>query len=209
MEIGYDRLMRLRSFVAVLALLGLTSAGVANAEGEPRKAPDHESLSRVHAALEKIQAGAYDEALEQLRAVRTEQPTVPTAAYYEAVALKLKGDLEGAIAAFRSARVIAANAGSPRVEAQALQGSAMTLELIPEKHTEAKAAWEELAAFLESNPSAGVAAVPSTRLEKMKQASETEAAAETVRRAIAAREEELRQQEAARAKKAKKKKSRR
>jgi tetratricopeptide (TPR) repeat protein len=204
--------MRLRSTLAFFALLALTcgapSSAFADEPGAKEKDPVHAYMAKVQQGQEKIQAGALDEALTLLREAKADQPSKPHAVYFEAVALKLKGDVEEAIQTFRSARVIASHSGDVRVEASALQGAAMALELVPEKRSEARAAWDELRAFLEQNPDAGVAAVPTSRMEKMDQASETEARAEVTRRKIADREEELRQMEAEKAKK-KKKKSRR
>jgi tetratricopeptide (TPR) repeat protein len=199
--------MRLRSTLASLALLMFTCAAApALAADDASQAPDPAKayMVKVYKGLVKITAGALDEALEILREAKADLPSKPHAVYYEAVALKLKGDVEASVQAFRSARVIASHSGDVGVEARAIQGAAMVLELSPEKRGEAQLAWEELGAFLEQNPSAGVAAVPASRLEMIAKANETEAKAEVIRRKIADREEELRQQEAEKAKKKKK-----
>jgi tetratricopeptide (TPR) repeat protein len=201
--------MRLRSTLASLAMLMFACAAVpALAADDSSQAPDPAKayMVKVYEGLVKITAGAHDEALEILREAKADLPSKPHAVYYEGVALKLKGDLDASVQAFRSARAIASHSGDVGIEARALQGAAMVLELSPDKRGEAQLAWEELGALLERNPDAGVAAVPASRLEMITKANETEAKAAVIRRKIADREEELRQQEAA---KAKKKKSRR
>jgi tetratricopeptide (TPR) repeat protein len=195
--------MRLRSTLASFALIALTCATTSAAADEPSD-PVHAYMAKVQRGLETIQRGALDEALAILREAKSDQPGKPHALYFEAVALKLKGDLDAAVQAFRSARVIASHSGDSRIEASALQGAAMTLELTPQKRAEARAAWEELRTFLQQNPEAGVQAVPGSRIEKLDQLAETNARAEVVRRKIAEREEDLRRQEAERAKKKKK-----
>jgi tetratricopeptide (TPR) repeat protein len=195
--------MRLRSTLASIVLLALTCAATSAAADEPND-PTRAYLAKVQRGLETMQRGSLDEALAILREAKSDQPSKPHAVYYEAVALKLKGERDAAVQAFRSARVIASHSGDSVVEARALQGAAMTLELSPERRAEARAAWEELRAFLQQKPEAGVPAVPASRIEKLDQLAETNARAEVVRRKIAEREEDLRRQEAERAKKKKK-----
>lgn len=207
----YARNMRTRTSLALAALLALACPrpSAHAEEGASQPNPLHAYLAEVQSGVEKIRDGALDEALEIFRRAKEADPSRPQAAYYEGVVLKLQGDLEAAVTAFRSARVLATHAGDLRFEARALQAAAMVLELSPEKRAEAKAAWEELAAFLREHPETGVASVPGSRLEKMTQVAEAEAHAAAVVRKLEERQEELRRLEAERAaKKSKNKKTR-
>lgn len=158
-------------------------------------------MVKVQEGIAQVRAEALDDALTTFRAAASAQPQLADAIYYEAVTLKLKGEDDAALEAFRRARVIASQAGNARMEARSLQGAAQILELRPDALDEARAAWVELDAFLREQPNAGVAAVPSARIEAIDKMKKANANAAITKQRIAEREQELREEEAKKSKK--------
>lgn len=158
-------------------------------------------MAKIQEGIVQIRAEALDAALAAFRAAKEAQPRLADAIYYEAVTLKLKGDDDGALEAFRRARIIANQSGSVQMEARALQGAAQLLERRADSLDEARAAWIELGALLREHPSAGPEAVPAARVEAIDKLKKANANAVITKQRVADREEELRQEEAAKSKK--------
>jgi len=193
----------MRSVLAVLALIvGLSIASLTPAaQAEQARAAQKTYMAKIQEGIAQVRSEAYDQALSTFREAKEAEPQRAEAIYYEAVTLRLKGEEEAALEAFRRARVISKQAGNARMEARSLQGAAQILERHPESLDEARTTWLELAALLREHPNAGVAAVPAARIEAIDHLAKANANAAITKKRVAEREEELRQEEAKKAKK--------
>lgn len=190
----------MRALLAITLSLLITSFSLA-AHADEARAERQAYMVKVQEGIAQVRAESLDQALATFREAKEAQPQLPDAIYYEAVALKLKGESDAALETFRRARVVAGQAGNPRMEARSLQGAAQLLEANAETLDEARTAWTELSALLREHPSAGVAAVPAARIEAIDKLAKANANAAITKQRIAEREEELRQEEAKKSKK--------
>lgn len=178
--------------LAAVSLLVLAPA-LAAAQEAGRPAADAYTV-RVQRGVEQLASGDSAGATTTFREAIEMDGSRPEAQVHLATVLRMTGDLEGAITAFTQAAALAEAATSPRWQARALHGVASTLERIPGRVEDARAAWQAYARFADANPTVADAQLGRARIQAIDLMNEQEHAYGAVRQRIAEREEERRRE---------------
>ncbi len=165
---------------------------LAQAPAEPAPPPPSADVytQQVRAAIEQITGGDLEGGTSALRSAIELDPSRPEGPVYLATALRMAGDLEPAIVTFRQAAALAQGPNQARWRGRALAGLAFTLERIPERIEEARAAWQEYTRFADANQAVADPQLGRARVQAIDIMNEQEQVYAGVRQRIAEREEE-------------------
>lgn len=184
----------------VLSILLVGAPVLAQAPAAQVSPPSADEYTRrVRAAIEQVAGGDLSGGTAALRSAIELDPARPEAHVYLATALRMAGELEGALATFRRAAELAQAPAQGRWRGRALAGAASTLERMPNRVEEARTAWQEYTRFADANQAVADPQVGRARVQAIDIMNEQEQVYANVRQRIAEREVERQreQQEAA------------
>jgi tetratricopeptide (TPR) repeat protein len=180
----------LRAGLLVAAALGTCAslgAGRASAQQAALTSTPPQAVANME-GLAHLRARDYDGALMAFRRAIQSAGGDPAAYYYLGSTHRLRGQPSEALEMFRTARQLAQASGNARMEAMALAAVASTLELLPNKLDEARAAWQEYVRFADANSGLASPRVGRSRIQAIDAAKEIREAYAPVRERIAERE---------------------
>jgi hypothetical protein len=148
--------------------------------------PDY--AARIGQGSSAIGAGDRPGAIVAFREAVQLEPSRPEGVCYLAAAQRLSGDMNAALDGFQACARVARAAGDGRWTGRALHGIASTLERMPERAADARAAWQEYVRFADSATAHAIPQVGRARITAIDQVVELERAMVEVRQRIAERE---------------------
>ncbi|MFO0695842.1 MAG: tetratricopeptide repeat protein [Polyangiales bacterium] len=121
-----------------------TTAAPATAPEAPAGRTASPAAIAIQEGLEALRTGRSADALPAFVRARESEPSRPEAHYYLGVALRREGRLDDALVTFRTALSVATTANDAALRLRARIAVADTLERMPGRLAEARAAWDEL-----------------------------------------------------------------
>jgi len=119
----------------------------------------------VRAGMNAAAHGDVASGMRNLRDAVAENPSLPQAYCYVGEAERVRQDSTGALDAFQTCLRFARELGDQHFVALSLHGIASTLELLPERLQDARAAWQEYVRFADQASSYADARIGRARIE--------------------------------------------
>jgi tetratricopeptide (TPR) repeat protein len=177
-------------------VLSATVAAVGAAPVHAQQTPLTSTPPQASATMEglaRLRARDFEGALSALRRAVQVAGGDPYPYYCMGSAHRLRGQFAEALEMFRTARQLAQASGNARVEAVALAAVASTLEMLPNRLDEARAAWQEYVRVADANSAMVSPRVGRSRIQAIDAAKEIREAYAPVRQRIAERERQQQQ----------------
>lgn len=172
-----------------LALAMTLAASRALAQSAPSNdGPSVSYMARVRAGMNATAHGDVASGMRNLRDAIAENPSLPQAYCYVGEAERARQDSTGALDAFQTCLRFARELGDQHFVAVSLHGIASTLEVLPERLQDARAAWQEYVRSADQASSHADARIGRARIEVIDAWIALEAQTTEVRARIAERE---------------------
>lgn len=179
----------MRRMRPVTVTLGAALAAGLTLAPSPSSAQTSDEYARhLAAGTLAAAAGNTENAAQEFGLAVQTDPSRPEAVCLLAQAHRLRGDLAGALDSFGSCAQVARTAGDARWTARAMHGLASTLERMPERLGEARAAWLDYVRFADGAAAVTTPQVGRARVTAVDVVQELERVTAQVRDRIAERE---------------------